>query len=117
MQHAALDSISSPPKLTGTTFSAVFLSFNPSGQYKKYHALQPAWSGFQRVQEMFACYSQLSLPANRLCLGASNAFPGAAEMISLLNKKFHLYLRRRISARWCVARGFAEHWVKALAHA
>lgn len=102
MQYAALDNISSPPKLTGTPFSAVsrLFQFTQSTRSKqsKCQAVRPACQGFQRVYGLRLVVARLcrQTGANALSFGSSIINFCAAKVVDPVKRVFHLNRHRRI---------------------
>lgn len=101
MQHTVSDIISSPPKLTGTPFSAVSLPSDPSNQYKvNITPCSPLGNGCSALKKYFRIAADSSCcqnSVNVLCMGASNAFSRAVERVSILHRNIYLNLHRRIA--------------------
>jgi hypothetical protein len=120
MQHAAIDSNSTAPMLTGTSFSSIsfFSSFRPFNQYKANailrSALGPDFSVLKECFSVVANHRCRQIGVNALCPGSGNPLPWTAEIVNLRDKNF---CKPVPSDRWRVAPGFAGLRETALAHA
>ncbi len=94
MQHAASDSISSPPKAYWHHFLRSFSSFQFTQSIPKNTtpgcSLGQGFSVFRGYLRVIANRRCRQSGANMPCLGASNASCRVAEAANILNKKFHL---------------------------
>lgn len=92
MQHAAIDSVSTPPMLAGTSFSSVssFSSFSPSYQYKAkaipHSALGLNFSVLKEYSSFIANRRCRQIGVNALCPGAINPLPWTAGIANLRDK-------------------------------
>lgn len=92
MQHAAIDSNSTAPMLTGTSFSSVsfFSSSLPYYQYKAnaipYNARGLDFSVLKEYFSFIANHRCRQIGVNALCPGAGNPLPWKAGIANLRDK-------------------------------
>lgn|SRR5574340_1372036 len=122
MQHAAIDSISTAPMLTGTSFSPVssFSSFRLFNPYKAdailHGALGLDFSALKERSGFIANRRCRQIGLNAWSAAAGDRLPQTGETVSLRDKNFFEPVPP-ISARRRVAPGFAGLRGTALAHA
>lgn len=91
MQHADIDSVSTPPMLTGTSFSSVSSSPRFFDQYKTipFSHSMPGLdiSALKEPLRFIANHRCCEAGVNALSLNADNPLPWAAAMANLRNTK------------------------------